>query len=371
MKKLLIMLFLLVLPLSVNAANGDVNGNIYSTNIRAYINNVEVESYNIGGKTAVVLEDILKPNLNQLVYNDNTRTLTIWSLNPQFIVEGKNNNSKKPGTVIGKTYETDIKAIIYDTTIPSYNIGGKTAVAIEDLGKDNDFSLIGGKFIWSESERTIKLEFMYDNADNIIPQSIVMNVAVNDDISEGAATFVEKFHCGGGSVFNSDEESAFQKNNIDILFPIKAQEEIIGYFLRRPSKDYLYPSILYLYPEKFEEAIKLYTPLQINSREEVINHFCTYHSVGSISQRFDADEYSFVQITTALTSDSVNYLIQAYDDGRYIDYLDGIHNSKQSIRNLIIDEQNQKVTFKYEDRYNSDWFTNYEIDLKLGTIKEV
>ena len=41
------------------AANGDVIGNIYSTDIRAYINGVEVESYNIGGRTAVVIEDIL------------------------------------------------------------------------------------------------------------------------------------------------------------------------------------------------------------------------------------------------------------------------------------------------------------------------
>lgn len=370
MKKLLITLFLLILPLSVSAKNGDINGNIYSTDIRAFINNVEVESYNIGGKTVVVLEDILKPNQNQLTYDNETRTLRLWSLDPQFIIEGKNNNSKKSGTIIGKTYETDIKAVIYDTILPSYNIGGKTAVAIEDLGRDNDFSLIGGKFIWNETERTINLEFMYYNAD-INPKNIIMNVFINDDVTEGVATFEEVLHCGGGRIYHSDEESPFQKNNIDILFPIKSQGEILGYFLRRPSEEYLYPSILYLYPEKFEQAIKDYTPLQIKSRDEVIEHFCTYHSVGGINQRFDTDEYSFVQITTALTSGSVNYLIQAYDDGRYIDYLDGIHNSKRSVRNLKIDEQNEKVTFSYVDRYTAEWFTNYEIDLKTGTIKEV
>ena len=64
MKKLLasILSVIVILPTSstVLAANGDVAGYIYSTDILAYINGVEVESYNIGGKTAVVIEDILK-----------------------------------------------------------------------------------------------------------------------------------------------------------------------------------------------------------------------------------------------------------------------------------------------------------------------
>ncbi|HIW48281.1 MAG TPA: hypothetical protein H9687_03235, partial [Firmicutes bacterium] len=47
---------LLVCPVPVQAANRA--GQIYATDIRAYINGVEVPSYNIGGKTAVVVEDI-------------------------------------------------------------------------------------------------------------------------------------------------------------------------------------------------------------------------------------------------------------------------------------------------------------------------
>ena len=73
---------MLTISASVFAANGDIVGHIYSTDIRAYINGVEVESYNIGGKTAVVIEDILNEKAHPYVYNDNSRTLKFFSLTP-------------------------------------------------------------------------------------------------------------------------------------------------------------------------------------------------------------------------------------------------------------------------------------------------
>ena len=42
-------------------------------------------------------------------------------------------SNSKSGNVIGKIYETDIKTSIYDVVIPTYNIGGKTAVVIETI----------------------------------------------------------------------------------------------------------------------------------------------------------------------------------------------------------------------------------------------
>ena len=79
------------------------------------------------------------------------------------LVEGKVQNKTAPGKVVGKIYKTDIKTSIYGVIIPTYNIGGKTAVAIEDLGYDGAFSHIGGKYIWNETDRTISLEFLYDS----------------------------------------------------------------------------------------------------------------------------------------------------------------------------------------------------------------
>ena len=112
------------------AANGDVAGNIYSTDIRAYINGVEVQSYNIVGKTVVVIEEIIKENSHEYIYDDSSRTLKFFSLNPKYLVEKKEQSKTALGEVIGNIYETDIKTSIYDVLIPTYNIGGKTAVAI-------------------------------------------------------------------------------------------------------------------------------------------------------------------------------------------------------------------------------------------------
>lgn len=83
---------MLMISTSVFAANGDIVGHIYSTDIRAYINGVEVESYNIGGKTAIVIEDIIKENSHEYIYDDSIRTLKFFSLNPHYLVEEKTQN---------------------------------------------------------------------------------------------------------------------------------------------------------------------------------------------------------------------------------------------------------------------------------------
>ena len=61
--------------------------------------------------------------------------------------------------------------------------------------------------------------------------------------------------------------------------------------------------------------------------------------------------------------------MQVYDDGTYIDYANEIRTRNCSPRDLVVDKENEKVTFKYVDRYHSEWFTNYEIDLKAGEIR--
>ena len=81
------------------------------------------------------------------------------------------------------------------------------------------------------------------------------------------------------------------------------------------------------------------------------------------------DDYSFVYISVAGTSWTSYNLLQIYDDGTYIDYGDIINTRNRAPGNLVIDKENEKVTFKYVDRYTHEWFTNYEIDLKTGTIK--
>ncbi len=377
MKKTLSIILTIIITFAISmavlAANGDVDGHIYSTDIRAYINGVEVESCNIGGKTAVVIEDIFKANARDYSYDDNLRTLKLFSLKPSYLVEEKLQSKTKSGEIIGNTYETDIKTSIYDVTIPTYNIGGKTAVAIEDLGYDGEFSPIGGKYIWNEKDRTISLEFLYASGYSLseLSNDKNINITVNESMTEAEATFEQLFHCGGYQQHFNFPDYVTDDANIEVVLPIKAEGETIGYYLRRPSKDYKFTAFTYYYPEKLKEAAKTYTPAPSKTREEIISHFVDYHTVGGPRERFDTDDYSFIYLSLAGTSWTAYNLVQAYDDGTYIDYGDIINTRNRSPQNLVIDKENEKVTFKYVDRYTSEWFTNYEIDLKTATIKPV
>ncbi len=374
MKKILSIILTITIMLTVSATvsakNGDVIGHIYSTDIRAFVNDIEVQSYNIGGKTAVVIEDILSVNSHECVYDDYSRTLKFYSLAPHYLVEQKAQNKIKPGKIIGNIYETDIKTSIYDVDIPTYNIGGKTAVAIEDLGCDGAFSSIGGRFIWSESERTIRLEFLYEST-NQLSRDKNINITINDDMTEAEAIFEEVFHCDGYQQHFVFPDFVTYDTNIEIILPIKANSEIIGYYFRKPLKDNINTQFTYYYPEKFKEAEKTYIPAPIKTREEIISHFVYNHTAGGIVERFDTDDYSFIYSSLAGTSWTAYSIVQAYDDGTYIDYADQIHIPNRSPRDLVIDKENEKVTFKYVDRYTSQWFTNYEIDLKTSEIKVI
>lgn len=356
------------LSASAFAANGDIAGYIYSTDIRAQINGVEVDSYNIGGKTAVVIEDILEPHPYNYIYNDTSRTLKFFTLDPDRLIEGEAQSKTKPGKVIGNIYKTDIKTSIYDVVVPTYNIGGKTAVAIEDLGYDKEFSPIGGKYIWNEQDRTISLEFLYSLRGDLSNDKLI-HITANDDMTEATATFYETLHCGGGREHFKFPDYVTDDSKVEAVMPIKAQGEIIGYYLRRP-KDDKFTAFTYYYPEKLKEAEKVFVP-DPHTREEIISHFLDFHNVGEPRELFVTDNYTFLYISVAGTSWTSYNLVQAFDDGTYIDYGKIISEKNRSPRNLVLDKENEKVTFKHTDRYHSEWFTNYEIDLKSGTIKSL
>ena len=111
MKKIVLAFFvalIITIPQAVMAANGDIAGNIYSTDIKANINGVWVDSYCIDGKTVVVIEDIT----SNYRYYDDIRTLTCDRFDKDDLKPGKNTTAQTPGKIIGKIYETDIKTFI-------------------------------------------------------------------------------------------------------------------------------------------------------------------------------------------------------------------------------------------------------------------
>lgn len=164
---------LLTISTSVFAANGDEAGYIYSTDIVAYIDGMAIPSYNIGGKTVVIAEDLSDYGFD-VVWNEETRQLKLYSKElPESIPEYTSQKAKTSGEVIGKIYETNIMAYVNGMWVESYNIGGRTALVIEDMGTENDeqkrmsrdgnphreigYSVGLMKYAWDGENRTISL----------------------------------------------------------------------------------------------------------------------------------------------------------------------------------------------------------------------
>lgn len=143
----------------VLAANvGDKIEKVLSTDIVTYIEGIKVPSFNIAGRTAVVVENLNAMGLPFGVnYDDLSRTLTI-SDSDIFGTGGRDyfhfadNESSLPiGTPIMDVLYTDIKTYYDFTELESFNIGGFTCVYATDLAE------LYGVSRWDEETRTVNI----------------------------------------------------------------------------------------------------------------------------------------------------------------------------------------------------------------------
>jgi len=146
-------LFALVQP-KVNAeyAVGDIIGDVLSTDIVTYINDTEVASFNINGRTAIVAQDLSCFGFS-VQFSEEQRTLTIKKGNTAggYLAEAVK-SSGAVGEKVGNVYFTDIVTYCDDTWIQSFNIGGLTSVFADDVA-----ALLGAGFEWNETERTVRV----------------------------------------------------------------------------------------------------------------------------------------------------------------------------------------------------------------------
>lgn len=152
---LLIMLFTLLS--SAYAANGDVIGNYYYTDIKTYLYYSPITSYNIGGETMIDAE-ILNWHYGFDVYwYEDKRILDITDKGGRFnslqalsgeLCESQNG---KTGEIAGKFYETDIKTYLNKKEIKSANIGGRTYIKAEEM-KEHGYDVA-----WDSEKRTLTI----------------------------------------------------------------------------------------------------------------------------------------------------------------------------------------------------------------------
>ncbi len=137
---------------------GDSIDKVLATDIVTYINDVKVPSFNIAGRTAVIVENLNAQTLPFGVnFDESSRILTIADKDI-FGTGGRDYfhfdtafTDKEVGTPVMDVLYTDIKTFFGDVELESFNIGGFTCVYADDLAR------LCGTYIWSEEERTVNV----------------------------------------------------------------------------------------------------------------------------------------------------------------------------------------------------------------------
>ena len=133
-----ILCLLLVLLSLGTGTHAQIIGAGYSTDICAYIDHMMVPSYNIDGYTAVLVRDLENFGYTVL-WNEETKTVNFYKDFTKPLEPLVPTAEMRPvGTKVFDVYQTDIRTFFRGTEIPSYNIGGKTAVRLRDI------AMVGG-----------------------------------------------------------------------------------------------------------------------------------------------------------------------------------------------------------------------------------
>jgi hypothetical protein len=128
---------------------GNTAGSVLNTDIRVYINGVEIAGYNIGGRTYIIAEDLRAYGFS-VVWNSPNRTLSITRGMPKGTVKRVPLNTEKQGSAAFEYIYTDILAYIEGKPVQSFNIKGQTVICVDDLVSPYGYS------VWNRDARTLK-----------------------------------------------------------------------------------------------------------------------------------------------------------------------------------------------------------------------
>ena len=164
-----IFLSMFLFTVNVSAATLDKKvGNVYSSDIVAKIDGMEIPSYNIGGKTVVSEWDLINYGFSTK-WEAEGRCLYIDTAKLPVAAPKVNNTKRVSGKTIGMVYATDITVFLNGIEIDGYNIGGQTMIALEDMASRNKevpcsdvnegigYSSYGFRTEWNQKTRTISL----------------------------------------------------------------------------------------------------------------------------------------------------------------------------------------------------------------------
>lgn len=157
---LLCVLLFVALSISASAAQGDIAGEVYETDIKTYCFGKELRSYNIGGQTIIICEDMRGFGMD-VVWDNEKRTLDVIDKYPVFTYEPNSvqrnidteyaafSQSQLHG--VRYIYESDIKVNWNGMPIRSYALNGVMGVIAEDLIN------YGYNVEWNSEGRTLSI----------------------------------------------------------------------------------------------------------------------------------------------------------------------------------------------------------------------
>ena len=155
-------------PSSTTQGNGHTNNSqlrpgtiineVLHTDIKAFIDDRPIRSFNIDGYTAVMAEDLSEYGF-RVVYKNDTRSLYIDEGNKKVTSTYQHTTNTKPvGSKAMDVYYTDIKTYANGHEIKGYNIDGYTIVFLDDL-------TAFGKTHWIPEKRVLAF-YRYDYSFN-------------------------------------------------------------------------------------------------------------------------------------------------------------------------------------------------------------
>ncbi len=214
----------------VFAKCGDVIGEIYSTDIIAKIDGLKAPSYNIGGKTAIIIEELADKSSSltyaiNYKYDDKERRLDVTMSSSKGFYGEQYDEIKRGrvGKIAGNVYETDIKVYFNGYEIEGMNIGGRTAVAIEDLGLVNGineefgYSKYRCRATWNPDERVIALDFIDESCYfSVFDYGNSLKYKINDNIITAEFDRMANYH---SEIAESNFSEEF-KNDANVLKPL-------------------------------------------------------------------------------------------------------------------------------------------------------
>lgn len=355
MKKTIIGLLTTVLLLvsSTVFAESNIVGNIYSTDILAFVNGKPIDGYNIGGRTVIIAEDLDNYGFHCFYNDDDERKLEIVSYfyelgNDLEIAEIPRG---KVGKIVGDIYKTDIKVFLNGIEIEGYNIGGRIAICLEDMGDlygssnaEYGYSKYLGKTVWDESNRTISFETFMRNDNKVMGMLARVSYTFMDNIlyayPDERSKALELRPLNENPDFKNYEDNiiyseGFRKDIISPLYiDINGEKSQVGLAVANPNSEY--EVIMHLF--NIQDTITLTSQVKFPRKnyDESMDYFLKKYEVVN---RLDNDKYTVLHINDS--TDGVLFIYINKSGGYIIDDFFSAYSDKEV--KIWFDEEKQNV----------------------------